>query len=575
MKKIGHDFKGKSRGFWLSGLIIVFFLMTSLGMKANPQEQVHGVKINVDPTKPGQPLPHVWPYFGFDECNFAIAPRAKELMNTLAAANQEPVFIRSHFLLNTGDGVPALKWGSTNVYTEDAEGNVIYDWTIMDQIMDAIVNSRCRPLIEIGFMPKALSVKPEPYRHVYPPDYWAGWAYPPMDYIKWGALVREWAIHSQQRYGAIEKTWLWELWNEPDIFYWQGTFEEYCTLFDSTEHALHEVMPEAVLGGPHTTGPAHPKAEKFLRDFLEHCVRGKNSVTRKKGTRLDYVGFHSKGRTELVDGHPRMNLGLNLKSNERGFSVVAEFPEFRNTPIIIGECDPEGLAARSSTVYPANGYRNGSAYAAYEAALMKHTLDLADQTGINLKGVLTWAFMFDGKEYFEGFRTLVTNGIHKPVLNVFKMLGMLQGHRVPLTSSGALGTDRIIEKKVLEAPDIDGLATATGEIVQVLLWNYHDDIISAPAAPVRLTIKALADAGSRARVIHYRIDENHSNAFRQWLSMGSPKAPSQVQLSELYAAGELESLGPITYLDVRNGQLQLNFDLPRLSVSLVEVRWIR
>ncbi len=575
MKKNVHVFRLKFMGFWLSCLIIVSFFVTSLAMKANPQEQVHSVKIDVDTTKLGQPLHHVWPYFGFDECNFAVAAGAKELMNTLATANQEPVFIRSHFLLNTGDGVPALKWGSTNVYKEDAEGNVIYDWTIMDQIMDAVVNSRCRPLIEIGFMPKALSVKPEPYKHVYPLDYWAGWAYPPKDYKKWGGLVREWAIHSQQRYGAIEKTWLWELWNEPDIFYWQGTFEEYCTLFDYTEYALHEVMPGAILGGPHTTGPAYPKAEKFLRDFLEHCVGGTNSVTGKKGTRLDFVGFHSKGSTKLVDGHPRMNLGLNLKSNQRGFSVVAEFPEFRNTPIIIGECDPEGLAARSSTVYPANGYRNSSAYAAYEAALMKHTLDLADQTGINLKGVLTWAFMFDGKDYFEGFRTLATNGIHKPVLNVFKMLGMLQGYRVPLISSGALGTDRIMEKKVLEVPDIDGLATATEEIVQVLLWNYHDDIISAAASPVRLTIKTLADAGSRARVIHYRIDENHSNAFTRWLSMGSPKTPSQAQLSELYAAAELELLDSITYLDVRNGKLRLDFDLPRHGVSLIEIRWIR
>lgn len=130
-------------------------------------------------------------------------------------------------------------------------------------------------------------------------------------------------------------------------------------------------MPEAVIGGPHTTGPAYPKAEKFLKDFLEHCARGKNSVTGKKETRLGYVGFHSKGRTELVDGHPRMNLGLNLTSNQRGFSVVAEFPEFWNTPIIIGECHPEGLAARSPTVYPANGHRNGSAYAAGELEFLR------------------------------------------------------------------------------------------------------------------------------------------------------------------------------------------------------------
>jgi xylan 1,4-beta-xylosidase len=167
---------------------------------------------------------------------------------------------------------------------------------------------------------------------------------------------------------------------------------------------------------------------------------------------LDYVGFHAKGRTKYVDGHTQMDLGRNLRTNQRGFSIIAEFPQFRGTPVIIGECDPEGAAALSSRVNPANGYRNGSAYAAYEVALMKHTLDLAAREGVNLQGVLTWAFMFDEKDYFEGFRTLSTNGIHKPVLNAFKMLGMLQGRRVPVISSGALGLDRILEKGFRDKP---------------------------------------------------------------------------------------------------------------------------
>jgi len=553
--------------------IFIFLPLMLHPSPLKPDNQNGRVVIRVDTTRPAKALKHVWPYFGFDECNFASSPNAKQLMQTIASANRDPAYIRSHFLLNTGDGTPALKWGSTNAYTEDAGGNPVYDWEIMDQIMDAVVTSGCIPLVEIGFMPQALSIAPEPYQHTYPPDYWAGWAFPPKDYSKWAGLIRAWAAHSRDRYGEIEREWWWELWNEPDIFYWQGTFEEYCRLFDVTEQALHAVLPGAMLGGPHTTGPAHPKAEKFLRDFLEHCLRGKNAVTGETGTRLDFVGFHSKGSTKVVDGHPRMNLGLNLKSNQRGFAVVAGFPEFRNTPIIIGECDPEGMAARSSTVWPANGYRNGSAYAAYEIALMKHTLDLAAQEGVNLRGVLTWAFMFDGKEYFEGFRTLATNGIHKPVLNAFKMLGMLRGKRLALMSSGALGKERIIQEQVLGHPDVDGLAVATEEMVQVLVWNYHDDITPGPDTPVRIEIAGPSDIGGRARIIHYRIDHTHSNAFAKWESMGSPKAPTPAQRAELLAAGELETLGSATYQDVADAKLRLDFDLPRHGVSLIEILW--
>jgi xylan 1,4-beta-xylosidase len=534
------------------------------------------ILIAVDASTPAAPLRPVWPFFGFDECNFAVSPEARKLMRTLASSQRDTVFLRSHFLLNTGNGVPALKWGSTNAYTEDYAGTPVYDWTLMDGIMDSITGSGCLPLVEIGFMPKALSVRPEPYQHVYPPAQWAGWAYPPKDHAKWAGLIRAWAAHSRQRYGAdAEDRWLWELWNEPDIFYWQGSFEDYCRLFDHTENALHAVLPRAALGGPHSTGPAWPKAGAFLKRFLEHCARGVNAATGTTGTRLDYVGFHSKGSTRLVDDWPRMNLGLNLDSNRTGFGIVAGFPEYKNTPIIIGECDPEGLAALSSTVHPANGYRNGSAYAAYEAALMKHTLDLAERTGVNLKGVLTWAFMFDGKAYFEGYRTLSTNGLAKPVLNVFKMLGQLEGNRVPLTSGGALGVDAIIRDRVVAAPDIDGLAASTGETTRVLLWNYHDDIKPAGPAAVRLEIQAPPGAGPRARLAHYRIDDSHSNAFTRWLEMGSPQKPTGAQIVELEKAAELGLLSPELECDVTNGRLALDFELPRHGVSLIEVRWTR
>jgi xylan 1,4-beta-xylosidase len=329
------------------------------------------------------------------------------------------------------------------------------------------------------------------------------------------------------------------------------------------------------MGGPHTTSPSYRRPAAFLRDFLTHCRSGTNAVTGKTGTRLDYVGFHSKGITSFVNGHARMNLGANLVNNQAGFEIVAGFPAYKSTPIVIGECDPEGLAALSSTVQPANGYRNGSAYAAYEAALMKHTIDLAERAGVNLKGVLTWAFMFEGRDYFEGFRTLATNGIHKPVLNVFKMLGMLQGNRIPVASSGALGADRIIADKVLGPPDIDGLAAATEDSARVMIWNYHDDVASAPSATVQLSIKPPIPAVNRARITHYRIDDSHSNSYTRWRQAGSPEAPSPAQLAEFKKAGELELLEPAEIVVVKAGQIMINFELPRLGVSLVEAKWIR
>lgn len=550
-------------------IVLIFLFFVLLGLRPVSAAQNEIVRISVDATAPGKPLRHVWQYYGYDECNYTTSSGARGLMKTLVNINAEPVYLRQHFLMASGDGKPSLKWSSTNIYTEDAAGNPVYDWQIMDEIMDAIVASGSRPLIEIGFMPQDLSVRPTPYKSSDPFGMKGfGVYYPPKDYKKWAELIRRWARHSAKRYKDVEKTWLWELWNEPNIRYWQGTFEEYCKLFDYTEYALHEILPKASLGGPHTAG-----APPFLRQFLEHCLRGKNYVTGRPGTRLDYVGFHSKGRTKYINGHPQMDLGQNLRTNRQGFTIIAGFPEYKNTPIIIGECDPEGAAALSSRVNPANGYRNGSAYAAYEVALMKHTLDLAVRQGVNLQGVLTWAFMFDGKDYFEGFRTLSTNGIHKPVLNAFKMLGMLQGRRIPVKSSGALGLECIFEKGIRDEPDIDGLAVATEESAQTLIWNYHDDMVKAAPASVELTIKTPQNGSTRARIAHYRIDDNHSNAYRQWLKLNSPQTPETDTLARLHAAGELELLESVRFCDVCNGNVKLTFSLPRYGVSLIETRW--
>lgn len=526
--------------------------------------QSERVTIHVDATNRGRPLPHIWPYYGYDECNYTTTPDCVSLMETVARINTAPVYLRQHFLLNSGDGVAALKWGSTNVYTEDQTGRAVYSWEVMDAIMDAVITSGCRPLVEIGFMPKDLSSRPEPYRNsdTYRLD--GGCFYPPKDYEKWAELIRQWVRHSATRYRNVEAEWLWELWNEPNINYWHGTFDEYCKLFDYTEQAVHEVLPNAVLGGPHTAG-----APEFLRDFLEHCAAGTNHVSGTKGTRLDYIGFHAKGGVSLRNGRVQMNLGNQLRIHRAGFAIVADFPQYARTPIIIGEADPDGCAACPSSTSPERGYRNVPAYGAYEVATMKYSLDLAQRQGVNLRGVVTWAFLFHGQPYFEGFRTLSTNGIHKPVLNAFKMLGQLTGDEIPLVSDGALGLDEILSHSVRTRPDVNGMAVADDQRVKILLWNYHDLLTETAPASIRLVVRLPSGWGARTRMVHFRIDDGHSNAYAKWIELGRPQDPGPEALAQLRTAMQLETLEPERLVDVTKGQVMLEFALPRFGLSLL------
>ncbi len=552
----------RSRFHSVSVHLLVAVIVTGFARLLCAQSDV--VSVYVDANKRGEPLKHVWAYYGYDECNYTTTPDCKALMQTVAQINSRPVHLRQHFLLNNGDGKAALKWGSTNLYTENEQGEPVYSWSEMDAIMDAVVASGCRPLVEIGFMPKDLSARPEPYRNsdTYKLD--GGCFYPPKDYEKWAELIRQWVRRSAARYKNVEQEWLWELWNEPDISYWHGTFEEYCKLFDYTENAVHEVLPRVVFGGPHTAGGG-----RFLRDFLEHCASGTNAVTASGGTRLDYIAFHAKGGVSLREGHVQMDLGNQLRLHRRGFGVVADFPQYRNTPIIIGEADPDGCAGCPSSQFPERAYRNVPAYGAYEVAMMKYSMDLAKQQNVNLQGLVTWAFMFDGQPYFEGFRSLATNGIHKPVLNAFKMLGQLQGDEILLASDGELGLDEIVSRGVRTRPDINGMAVTDGSQVKILLWNYHDALVQAPATPIRLTVKLTPEFEDKARVTHYRVDDTHSNAYTKWVELGRPQDPNAEALAQLKAAMELEMLEPARFVNLTDGDATLEFDLPRLGLSLV------
>src|SRR6185503_6507156 len=195
----------------------------------------------------------------------------------------------------------------------------------------------------------------------------------------------------------------------------------------------------------------------------------------KIGAPLDYIGFHAKGAPRVVAGHVQMGISNQLKAISNGFQIVASFPELRNTPIVIGESDPEGCAACSSRVYPQNGYRNGTMYSSYTAAQIARTYELADLHGINLLGSVTWGFEFENQPYFDGFRDLATNGIDKPVLNTFRMLGLMGSERLAVENSSALTLEAVRDTGVRGKPDVNALASKQDRAISVLVWNYHDD----------------------------------------------------------------------------------------------------
>jgi len=296
-------------------------------------------------------------------------------------------------------------------------------------------------------------------------------------------------------------------------------------------------------------------------------------VNGRTGAPLDFISFHAKGSPRVVSGRIQMGTANELRSVDEGYRIAAAFPGYKKLPVIVSEWDPEGCAACSARIYPQNAYRNTALYPSNTAVILKHSIELADRHGVNLEGLLTWAFEFEGQPYFDGLRSLATNGIDKPVMNIFRMAGLLRGSRVKVTSDGALGVDEILKSSVRQQPDIDGMATASDREMALMVWNYHDDDVPAPPASVEVLVAGIPPSDRRVQLAHYRIDETHSNAFTVWKSMGSPQNPTPDEYARLEAAGHLQLLESPRWLSVDNGSGRVEFSLPRHGVSLLHLSW--
>ncbi len=553
-------------------------LQIAVALATPSARQSAPIAIVVDTTSRVGPMTPIWARFGYDEPNYTYAPNGRKLLSELAALSPSPVYVRTHNLLTTGDGTAALKWGSTNAYTEDATGRPHYDWAIVDRIVDTYTERGMKPIVQLGFMPEALSSHPEPYRHFWKPgddynDIYTGWSYPPTDYGKWGELAFQLTRHLVERYGRPEvESWWFEVWNEPDIRYWQGTPEEYMKLYDYAAAGVKRALPTARIGGPEVTGPNGARTQHILHDFLDHCLHGTNYATGQIGSPLDLVTFHAKGAPRVQpDGHVRMSVSNQLRAITNGFAVVRSFPELASIPVIIGESDPEGCAACPVRTNPSNAYRNGTMFSSYTAEQIARTYQLADLAQVNLAGAVTWAFEFEDQPYFDGFRALATNGIDKPVLNVFRMLGHMTGSRVAARSTGGLTLDEVRDRSVRGAADVSALATRDTRSAAVLVWHYHDDDFPGPPADVMLTVGGLPAV--RPVLTQYRVDGNHSNAYTRWQRMGSPQSPAPAQYAQLERSGQLQTLAPPAPVAVEDGRVTVRFNLPRQGVSLVTLTW--
>lgn len=548
------------------------------------------VQIRVDAGTTCGKQDHYWKYIGYDECNYTYISEGVELLNKFSALEDAPYYFRTHFMFCTGNCHGTYKFGSTNLYTEDKDGNPIYNYQFYDMIIDAYMATGSKPFIELGFMPLDLvdtnylrSVESD--WQVYAQYKEVGWTCPPKSYEKWHELINQLMLHLVERYGAEEvKTWYFELWNEPDIFYWSGTAAEYCKLYDYTEHAVHQVLPEARLSGPAVTGIFEGKhAQKFFKFFLGHCRDGANFYNGEKGTQLDFITFHVKGGgfPFAVNAEKAVPSVSSLVHQVKlGLDAMVEYG-YEDREVILSEADPDGWAAGGVYDNANMIFRNTEYYATYVAATYTQIEQLGAAYGITVRP-LAWAFMFPGERCFEGTRTFTTQGIDKAVFNLFKIYAQLGDQKLVFESDGACGTSYTKEPDVgdpihsafvvtEDQTDVSGFAVQgkNGE-TQIVIYSHHADRDLNETQEIQVQIKGYGNTHG-LKVVHYRIDAEHSNAFAEWVRQGSPMYPEKDQYEAIKARDGLETYIPDTIVDSVDDCVNLQFNMPTHAVTYLVV----
>lgn len=100
----------------------------------------------------------------------------------------------------------------------------------------------------------------------------------------------------------------------------------------------------------------------------------------------------------------------------------------------------------------------------------------------------------------------------------------------------------------------------------IMVWNYHDDDVPAPDAPIAIDVEGIP--ANQVRLHHYRVDKDTT-----WREMGAPQQVTDEQYEKLENAGQLKLLDSPKYAETADGTARIQFELPRQGVSFLRLTW--
>ncbi|HEV2133418.1 MAG TPA: glycosyl hydrolase family 39 [Terracidiphilus sp.] len=471
-------------------------------------------EITVNADAPSSPFPHFWEeMFGSGRAQLVLRANYQKDLRTVKRVTDFQ-YVRFHAILDDENGV----------YSQDAQGQPVYNWSYVDHIYDALLANGIRPFVEISFMPKQLASRLD-----YQPFWYHPIISPPADYAKWDALMTAFAQHLVERYGIGEVSkWYFEVWNEPNIGFWSGkpAQKTYFELYDHTARALKAVNPRIRVGGPATAQAA------WVGDMIAHAE--------SDHVPLDFVSSHVYGNDTAenvlhqqrnISPHEMVCDAVDMIHNEIVHSARPHIP------FILSEFNAryDNEQAVTDSTYMGPWMANTISHCDGKTTMMSYWSfsDVFEEQGV----VKT--------PFYGGFGLIAEDDIPKPAYDAFMLLHTLGDQRLPAPANEAIVTRR-----------------ADGTLV-IAAWNLLEPGESGSDKTMAFNLHGVSqDAYAEVR----RVDAAHGDTLDAWKQMGSPSFPTREQIAALRHASEI---GPPEDVQLKDGKLTLV--LPPMGLAVIEV----
>lgn len=390
---------------------------------------------------------------------------------------------------------------------KEVDGKIVYDWTKIDQLYDALLTKDIRPFVELGWTPAAMRTSDLQL------FYWKGnTSHPQPD--KWRALVHAFVTHMRERYGNEEvRRWYFELWNEPNLdgFWEKADQAAYFSLYADTARTIKAIDPALRVGGPATAGAA------WVPEFLSYAAANKLPV--------DFIATHTYGvEGGFLDEEGKQDTKLSpspdaVVGDVRKVRREIEASAYPGVPLFFTEW---------STSYTPRDFVHDS-YVSAPYILSK----LMGSKG-HAQGMSYWAYTDLFEEpgppptpFHGGFGLMNREGIRKPAWFAYKYLHALEGDAIAVA-------------------DTQALVSRKGQRYAALVWDWQQPdqkvsnkpfytrlVPSKPSRATQLRFTHLAPGTYRLKV--HRTGYRHNDPLSLYIDMGMPDALDAQQLARMQA----------------------------------------